>query len=143
MSIKTINDLKIKDNKLIIDMEEKCEFILLRSFNNIIKIKVENNQIDLAGVIKNNNSIMNGESIYSIYTEVDDEIKELIINQVAPKSEDYICKNLKIDVDDSIYSIDIYIDNKNHIQIKITEVVDLKVEVENMYISNDKFNLSM
>lgn len=52
MSIKTINDLKIKDNKLIIDMEEKCEFILLRSFNNIIKIKVENNQIDLAGVIK-------------------------------------------------------------------------------------------
>lgn len=64
MSIKTINDLKIKDNKLIIDMEEKCEFILLRSFNNIIKIKVENNQIDLAGVIKNNNSIMNGESIY-------------------------------------------------------------------------------
>ena len=143
MSIKTINDLKIKDNKLIIDMEEKCEFILLRSFNNIIKIKVENNQIDLAGVIKNNNSIMNGESIYSICTEVDDEIKELIINQVAPKSEDYICKNLKIDVDDSIYSIDIYIDNKNHIQIKITEVVDLKVEVENMYISNDKFNLSM
>ena len=36
MSIKTINDLKIKDNKLIIDMEEKSEFILLRSFNNII-----------------------------------------------------------------------------------------------------------
>ena len=80
---------------------------------------------------------MNGESIYSICTEVDDEIQELIINQVAPKSEDYICKNLKIEVDDSIYSIEIYIDNKNHIQIKISEVVDLKVEVENMYISND------
>ena len=62
MSSKTINDLKIKDNKLIIDMEEKCEFILLRSFNNIIKIKVENNQIDLASIIKNNNSNHNNQN---------------------------------------------------------------------------------
>lgn len=141
MELSIINGVKIRDNKLHIDVENQSGIIVLKNSNHTIKI--ENNEVDLVSIIKENYLHMRGECIYSICLEHDEEIKELLVNQVTPVYEDYICKNLKLDVDGDTYFVDVYINNQNHIQIKTVEFVDLQVEIENMYISNGKFNLTI
>lgn len=143
MKIDIINDVKVKDGKLHIDMDKKYEVLFINNLNHTIEVNLQNNEIDLLSIIKENKEVMRGENIYSICSKLGDVVKEMVVNQVSPLYEEYICKNLKLNIDDSVYIVDVYINSKNHIQIKIAEVVDLQAKVENMYIGNGKFNLEI
>lgn len=139
-----IRYIRVEDNKLYLENISEDQEIFFRSKKSLLKSNIINNMIDLEEVLRTNSYYIEKDSLYAICIYENKRLEEVIVEQVAPKGKDYICKNLKLYVDDIEYCLDIYINNKNQIKVKIIHKNDdLSMNVDTIYINKDKLNFKL
>lgn len=142
-----LKNVYINNGKIYLESDEKITNLVLKGKNLDLYFNNSESIIDIRELILQKKDFLIIQSRYNLYgTNISGSEKKLIIDNITTNFEVYITKDLKVEVDNFIYSVNLCIDNKSNLILEIQCVsVDNEyiAEIEMLNINHEKLELSL
>lgn len=143
-----IEDIYFNNGILNFECKQHINLVVLKQSTVKIKSEIKANKLDLIDIIEKNINFIPTTGLYEVQLlNENSDVVELLVDIPTVKGKEYVCKNYNFTYLTYSITIDIYINNKNQVKLKITrknlEEIKYINKIENIQIGDEEIEFKI